>query len=68
MKMQKGADPNAISWIGLEESPLTPLDSVADDICVYGENAELKEKFDLIDKAGGKYFSELVPDFYGGEA
>lgn len=66
--IQKGADPNAISWIGLEESPLSPLDSVADDICVYGENAELKEKFDLIDKAGGKFFSELVPDFYGGEA
>ena len=68
MLIEKGADPNAVSWIGLDDTPTTPLDHAADDIGAYGEDPELKAKFDLIDKAGGKYFSELVPSFYDAEA
>ncbi|MBR5549446.1 MAG: hypothetical protein IKU71_06925 [Kiritimatiellae bacterium] len=49
------------------ESPVTPLDHAADDIGAYGESPDLNEKFDLIEKSGGKYFSELVPNFYAYE-
>ena len=65
--IEKGADPNAVSWIGLDDSPVTPLDHAADDIGAYGESPDLNEKFDLIEKSGGKYFSELVPNFYAYE-
>ena len=61
--LKKGADANAISWIGIHDSPATPLDSVHDDIGANGECPDLLEMFDLIDKAGGKYFCEIVPDY-----
>ena len=62
--LEKGANPNSISWIGVDEIPQTPLDSIADDISAYGEEPALKEQLNIIKKAGGKFFSELVPDFY----
>ena len=62
--LEKGANPNSISWIALEEAPITSLDHAADDISAYGGEEDLKMCFDLIEKAGGKFFSELVPDFY----
>ena len=62
--LDKGGDPNAISWIGTADRPATALDSVADDINAYGADPDLEERFDMISKRGGKYFSELVPDFY----
>jgi hypothetical protein len=65
--LEKGANPNTISWIGLNEIPATPLDSIADDINAYGKSEDLNESFRLIDDAGGKYFSEIVPDFYDDE-
>ena len=65
--IDKGANPNVVSWIALDEIPVTPLDSVADDINAYGHDPDLQERFELIEKAGGKYFSELVPDFFDEE-
>lgn len=62
--LEKGANPNSISWIGIGEIPSTPLGSIVDDINVYGENQDLNESFRLIEDAGGKFFSEIVPDFY----
>ncbi len=62
--LEKGANPCAISWIGLYDTPRTPLDSAAIDLQVYGEEPDIKEKFEALDKAGSKFFSELVPDFY----
>ena len=62
--LERGADPNAVSWIAIGEDPATPLDSVADDINAYGHYADLLESFGAIEKAGGKFFFELVPDFY----
>lgn len=63
--LEKGANPNSISWIGIgADTPLTPLDSISDDINVYGEDQDLSESFRLIEDAGGKFFSEIVPDFY----
>ena len=62
--IEKGADPNAVSWIALDEIPSTPLDSIADDINAYGSDPDLQESFGIIEEAGGKYFSELVPNFY----
>ena len=62
--IEKGANPNTVSWIGIYDLPTTPLDHVADDIGAHGENPDLNARFDLINKAGGKYFSEIVPDFY----
>ncbi len=61
--LEKGANPNSICWIDVNEIPQTPLDSIADDIVAYGEEEDLKMRFDLIERAGGKFFSELVPDF-----
>lgn len=65
--IDKGANPNIVSWIALDEIPSTPLDSVADDINAYGQDPDLQDRFDIIEKAGGKYFSELVPNFYAYE-
>ena len=62
--IEKGANPNTVSWIGIYDLPTTPLDHVADDIGAHGESPDLNARFDLINKAGGKYFSEIVPDFY----
>ena len=63
--LEKGANPNSISWIGIGgDTPLTPLDSISDDINAYGEDQDLSESFRLIEDAGGKFFSEIVPDFY----
>lgn len=65
--IEKGADPNAVSWIALDEILCTPLDSIADDINAYGSDPDLQESFGIIDEAGGKYFSELVPSYYEDE-
>ena len=62
--IEKGANPNTVSWIGLYDWPATPLDHAADDIGAYGEDPDLNARFDLIKKAGGKFFSEIVPNFY----
>ncbi len=62
--IEKGADPNAVSWIALDEIPHTPLDSVANDMNAYGSDPDLQERFGILEKAGGKFFSELFPDFY----
>lgn len=62
--IEKGANPNGISWIALGEIPATPLDSIADDICAYGSSPDLEESFGIIEEAGGKYFSKLVPSYY----
>lgn len=62
--LEKGANPNNISNIGVTEIPKTPLDNIADDINSFGEESEFKEPFDIIKANGGKFFSELVPDFY----
>ncbi len=64
LMIEKGADPNVVSWIALNEIPGTPLDSVADDIDVYGSDPDLLERFSIIESSGGKFFSDLVPDFY----
>ena len=62
--LQKGANPNSVSWISMSETPLTPLDHIQDDIAAYGKDPELMEICNLIDIAGGKFFSELVPNFW----
>ena len=62
--IEKGANPNTVSWIGLDGWPATPLNHAADDIGAYGEDPELNARFDLIKKVGGKYFSEIAPEFY----
>ena len=63
--LEKGADPNGVSWISAsDESPRTPLDSVDDDIMAYGDKPDLTEQFDLLEKRGGKFFCELVPSFF----
>ncbi len=62
--LEKGANPNSICWICVDKFPQTPLDSIEDDINAYGEEPDLTERFNIIEKAGGKFFSELVPDFY----
>ena len=62
--IEKGANPNAVSWIALDEIPCTPLDSIADDINADGSDPDLQESFGIIDEAGGKYFSELIPSYY----
>lgn len=46
---------------------MSRLDSVVDDINAYGSDLDLQESFCLYRKAGGKYFSELVPNFYAYE-
>ncbi len=61
--LEKGADPNAVSWIDLEDSPETPLDHVVSDIGADGHDSDLVEEYELLKKHGGKYFDELVPDF-----
>ena len=63
--LEKGADPNGVSWISAnDESPRTPLDSVDDDIMAYGDKPDLTEQFSLLEKCGGKFFCELVPSFF----
>ena len=62
--LQKGANPNVVSWIAIGEVLVTPLDHTLDDINAYGEDPELLEVYDIIHNAGGKFFDELVPDFY----
>ena len=62
--LERGAGVNAISWIGFDDEPVTPLDHVSDDISVYGEEPYLLETFKLLHDRGAQYFSELVPDFY----
>jgi hypothetical protein len=62
--IEKGASPNVISWISASEFPQTALQSICDDIHAYGEDLERLEKYALLEGAGGKYFRELVPDFY----
>lgn len=63
--LEKGANPNTVSWIAIGEIPATPFDHVADDIAVNGEEPDLMAIRELLDSHGGKYFDELVPDFYG---
>ena len=62
--LEKGADPNAVSWIAFYDDPATPLDHVSDDISAYGKEPYLMETLEMLEARGGKYFSELVPDFY----
>ena len=62
--LEHGADPNAICWIGIDDEPDTALDHLRDDISVYGKEPELMEMFEMLESRGGKYFSELVPDFF----
>lgn len=66
--IEKGANPNAVSWIALGEIPATPLDSIADDINVYGSDPDFEESlqksWDIIKAAGGKFFSELGTSYY----
>ena len=62
--LEKGADPNTVSWIAIGEIPATPFDHVVDDIAANGEEPDLMAIRELLDSHGGKYFSELVPDFY----
>ena len=67
--LEKGADPNGVSWISASnESPRTPLDSVEDDIMAYGYKPDLTEQFSLLEKCGGKFFYELVPSFFDKQA
>ena len=62
--LEKGANPNTISWIAIGEIPETPLDHVRDDIAAHGKEPYLIEMSEMLDSRGGKYFEELVPDFY----
>jgi hypothetical protein len=62
--LEKGADPNAVSWIDLENAPETALDHVDADIGANDLNSNLDEEYGLIKKRGGKWFCELFPDFY----
>lgn len=62
--LERGAEPNVPSWIELGGEPVTPLDSVIDDINECGEFPKLQESRDLLEKHGGKCFWDWAPDYY----
>lgn len=65
--LTRGADPNQVSWIAPGERFRTAFEHASDDACAYrGEEGceEYEAIYDLLKAHGGKYFEELVPDFY----
>jgi len=64
--LDMGANPNAVCWISSTDGDMgTALDHVSWDIAAYGPEPDLIEMQQILDARGGKYFSELVPDFNG---
>lgn len=65
--LTRGADPNQVSWIGFGERFRTAFEHASDDACAYrGEEGceEYEAIYELLKAHGGKYFEELVPDYY----
>ncbi len=63
--LEKGADPNAVSWVGTGAEPSTALEQAEDEMVAYYDPFGSERMCDLLGKAGGKRFFEMVTDFYG---
>jgi hypothetical protein len=62
--IEKGANLNSVSWIGVGQWPCTPLDHLELEIDSKWKDVELKKRFNILKNAGAKSFEELVQNFY----